>query len=70
MNEPTTNFDPIATEKIENLIYELKKEYYDSNRHSLTIVELDMRVDEIEDLLVKICARLIFVKEGRHVWMK
>jgi len=27
MNEPTTNLDPIATEKIENLIYELKKEY-------------------------------------------
>jgi len=27
MDEPTANLDPIATEKIENLIYELKKEY-------------------------------------------
>jgi len=27
MDEPTANLDPIATEKIEDLIYELKKEY-------------------------------------------
>ncbi len=27
MDEPTANLDPVATEKIEDLIYELKKEY-------------------------------------------
>ncbi len=27
MDEPTANLDPLATEKIEDLIYELKREY-------------------------------------------
>lgn len=27
MDEPTANLDPVATEKIENLIYELKRDY-------------------------------------------